>query len=105
MKLYISSHGLGEVIDVPAHVVEKRNDYRKRFLDWLYNPKVKHKYRVDSVDATGKKFIGLCYGAEAFVEWLNKKVLRNGKSAKVLETDLDTGPEAWEAAGLPYIFF
>ena len=105
MKLYISSHGIGEIIEVPEHVVEKRNYYRKKFLDWLYDPKVKHKYRIEVYEASGKKFVGVRYDAEAFVEWLNKKVLRNTKSAKIVETDLEADIEAWEATGLPYIFF
>ena len=79
--------------------------YKSKFLDWLYNPRMKHKYRVEAYDATGKKIVGMCYGAEAFVEWLNKKILwKNGEEASVIATDLEIDEEAWRAADIPYIF-
>ena len=106
MKLYVEVDGTAEVIEVPEHIVVKRDYYKNKFLDWLYNPSIKHKYRVTDYDASGKKFVGMCYGTEAFVEWLNKKVLqKTGEKAAIIETDLVANVECWEENGIPYIFF
>lgn len=106
MKLYIALDVTAEVVEVPDQVLVKIDFYKNKFLDWLYNPRVKHKYRVEAHDATGKKFVGMSYGAEAFVEWLNKKVLRGiDEKASVVATDLEIDEEAWIKAGIPYIFF
>ena len=106
MEMYIEFDLTAEIIDVPEHVIPKRGYYRNKFLDWLYNPRVKHKYRVTAYDASGKMFVGMQYSSEAFVEWLNRKVLRKtGEKATVVATDLEIDEEAWKAAGIPYIFF
>ncbi len=104
--MYIEFDVIAEMIDVPEHVIQKKDYYRNKFLDWLYNPRVKHGYRVAAYDAAGKKFVGMCYGAEAFVQWLNEKVLRGtGETATLVATNLDIDEQAWKDAGIPYIFF
>lgn len=106
MRLYVELDGTAEVIEAPEHVVAKRCYYRNKFLDWLYNPRVKHKYRVITYNARGELSVVMCYGAEAFVEWLNKKVLqKRGEKAEIVETDLEADMEGWKEAGIPYIFF
>ena len=72
IKLYIEMEVYTQIVDVPPRIIEKKDDYRNNFLDWLYNPKVKHNYRVKAEDASGNSFVGLQYDRYA----LNQKVLK-----------------------------
>ena len=106
MKLYIELDVYAQIIDVPAHIVEQKDYYRNKFLDWLYNPKVKHNYRVKAVDASGNSFVGLQYDGYAFVDWLNQKVLkRTGETAVMLDPDIEIDENKRSQDKLPYIFF
>ncbi len=106
MKLYVEIDFYAQVIDVPAHIIEKREYYRNKFLDWIYNPKVKHPYREVAVDASGKFFVAMVYDGQAFVDWLNRKVLKGTDEAAVmLEPEIEIGDRPWVEEGLPYIFF
>ena len=106
MKLYVEIDFYAQVIDVPGHIMEKREYYRDKFLDWIYNPKVKHPYREVAVDASGKFFVAMVYDGQAFVDWLNRKVLKGtGETAMMLEPKIEIGDRPWVREGLPYIFF
>lgn len=106
MKLYIEMDVYAQIIDVPAHIVERKDYYRNKFLDWIYNPKTKHNYRMETVDASGNVFVGLCYDGNAFVDWLNRKVLKlNGEVAVMLESDIEIDECFWKSEGMPFIFF
>lgn len=106
MKLYVEIDFYAQVIDVPSHIIEKREYYRNKFLDWIYNPKVKHLYREVSVDASGKFFVGMVYDGYAFVDWLNRKVLKEtNEVAVMLEPEIEIDEQHWISEGIPYIFF
>ena len=60
-----------DLVEVPQSVVDNLELYRRRFLKWIYNDSVKHKYWVN--DSKGNKYP--CYRTDAFIEWLNKKVI------------------------------
>ena len=106
MKLYVMLDFTAQLIDVPQHVIENKDFYRNKFLDWLYNQKIKHQYRTKALYASGHVFVGMCYDAGAFVEWLNKKVLsKSGDKATIIATNLDIDERAWKDAGIPFIFF
>lgn len=101
MKLLIEFDVYSDIVDVPEFVINDINKYRNRFLDWMYNPKVKHKYWRKDVDAFGHKFKGVCYGSEAFIEWLNTKVLKNSEEkAALVEAETD-----YDGDSYPKIFF
>lgn len=90
MKLLVEFDVDADIIDVPEFIVNDRNLYRKRFWKWLSNKGIKHRYWVKGRDASGNEFIGLCYRSDAFVEWLNKKVLKNGtRQAVILESHVN----------------
>lgn len=73
-----------DIIDVPQDVVQNCDLYRKRFLKWLYNKSIKHKYWVRQFDGQGNEFWGVRYRSDAFVEWLNKKELDKGNEKAVV---------------------
>ena len=98
MQMLVEFDVSADIIEVPSFVVEKRKHYRKKFLDWLYNPAVKHSYWVKS--SSGWK--GVCFGTDAFVEWLNKKVLKHSDE-KAVVVQRDVSHE--NSNNLPSIFF
>lgn len=83
MKMMVEFDCDADIIDVPQCVIDSRELMRRRFLKWLYNKSIKHKYWVQVNDG-GHKSYALCYRSDAFVEWLNKKVLRNDSENAVI---------------------
>ncbi len=95
MQLIVEFDIDADLIDVPDSVIAQREALPPRFLKWLYDPGVKHRYRVRE-----KGFVGYCYRSDAFVEWLNKKVLGGSDRAVLLQEHL----HEWDDA-LPSILF
>ena len=101
MKMVVLFDVDADIIDVPEHIIENRDRMRSRFLRWLYDKSIKHKYWTKIKMSNGDTFLGLCYRSDAFVEWLNRKELRKSpEKAKVLEQHVGDYPE-----DLPMIFF
>ena len=101
MKMVVEFDIGADIIDVPQSVIDNRERLRTRFLKWLFDKNTKHKYWVEMKDSTGTKLRGVCYRSNAFVEWLNKKVLsKTGESAVVLAENIFEYPD-----DLPKIFF
>ena len=101
MKMVVEFDIGADIIDVPQPVIDNREHLRSRFLKWLFDKNTKHKYWVEMKDSTGTKLRGVCYRSNAFVEWLNKKVLpKTGEPAVVLAENVFEYPE-----DLPKIFF
>lgn len=80
MKLILQFDCDADIIDVPEHVVLNRELYRKQFLKWIYNPKSIHGYRV-----INKGFSGVRYRGDAFVQWLNKRIIKKASEKATLE--------------------
>lgn len=101
MQMVIQFDLDADIIEVPEYVVENRELMKRRFWKWLNNKDTKHKYWVTVTDRSGRRFKGLRYRSDAFVEWLNKKVLEDTEQCAyiVKEHTLDYPPE------MPSIFF
>ena len=90
MKCYVECDIAAVIIEVPDFVALRIKKYRNQFLDWMYNKNNKHKYWTKGIDSEGKEFVGVCYDVDAFVEWLNERIIKGKyESAKVIERDLD----------------
>lgn len=101
MKMIVEFDLDVDIIDVPQSVIDRKDQLRSRFLKWLYDESIKHKYWVETKDSTGRKIRGLRYRSDAFVEWLNKKALsKTGEIAVILASRISEYPE-----DLPKIFF
>lgn len=101
MRMIIKFDLDADVIDVPKAVIDEREVLRRRFLKWICNKSIKHKYWVTITDAYGRKILGLRYRGDAFVAWLNKKVLANSEqTATLIQQHVTEYSE-----DLPYIFF
>lgn len=75
-----------DLIEVPQFVIDDRELYRRRFRNWIQDEKVRHQYWVKFHD--GSK--GLKFRTGAFVEWLNKKVLKNKEDkARIVAEGVD----------------
>lgn len=86
MKLVLEFDCDADIIEVPQSVIDNRDLLKKRFLKWIFNKRVKHKYWVTTQDHAGKTFKGVRYRGDAFVEWLNKKVLsEESEKASIVE--------------------
>lgn len=101
MKMAIQFDLDADIIEVPEFVVENRELMKRRFWKWLSNKSIKHKYWITVIDHSGKKVTGLRYRGDAFVEWLNKKVLdKTDQKAYIVEEC------AWDyPKDMPSIFF
>jgi hypothetical protein len=86
-----------DIIDCPEHIMDKLTYYRNKFTDWLFDKNNCHTYWVIE---NGEK-IGCCYRSEAFVEWLNRFVLKDSlQKAVVVEKEICI----WDK-NLPEVFF
>lgn len=86
MELILEFDFDADVIEVPQYVLENREILQKRFLKWLYGKQTRHKYWVILRDSNGRKYRDVRYRSDAFVEWLNKKVLTDEiEKASILE--------------------
>lgn len=103
MKLLVEFDVDADLIEVPEQIVAERELYRKRFWKWLSNRSIRHKYWVEGHDSDGNTFTRLQYRSDAFVEWLNNKVLKKcEEKASVVATNVDI--ETFKVS-LPYIYF
>ena len=101
MRLVLEFDCDADIVDVPQFVIENKEFYRKRFIKWLYNKNTKHKYWVQVRDSNGNSYYGLRYRGDAFVEWLNKRVLgQEDQMACVVEQNACDYPNT-----LPTLFF
>lgn len=101
MRLVLEFDLDADIIEVPQYVLENKEILQKKFLKWLYSKQTKHPYWIMGRDSNGKKFKGVKYRSDAFVEWLNKKVLTEGMGqSSVIEEHVLEYP-----ADLPKLMF
>lgn len=93
MKLVLEFDYDADIIEVPQYVLDNKDLLKKRFLNWMYCKHSRHKYWVTLQDSNGKKFRGVKYRSDAFVEWLNKKVLEEGQKAIIVENHVVEYPD------------
>ncbi len=90
-----------DLIEVPQSVIDNKDKLQKQFYRWIYNKNNNHQYWVHTIDISGKPFVGLMYRSDAFVDWLNKKVLNSStEKAVIVETNTTK-----DIDGLPTLFF
>lgn len=101
MKLVVEFDVDVDIIDVPKTVIDNKDILQKKFLRWLYNKNSKHDYwKIIKYD-NGSSFCGLQYRSDAFVNWLNKKVLADvNETATIVELHANNPPD-----NLPKISF
>jgi len=98
MKLLVVFDVGADVIDVPQFVIDQKEQYASHFYKWLSNKSVRHSYWVTFDDGTK----GLCFRADALVEWLNKKVMRDSNEKAVI---IQQCVAIEDYSHLPSIFF
>lgn len=85
MKVVVTFDIDVDIIDCPKEVVDNLEDYRDKFLKWLFDKQNDHSYWLYE---NGKKNC-CCYRSEAFVEWLNSNILTNSLiKARLLESSV-----------------
>ena len=101
MKLILQFDLDADIIEVPQSVVENRLLLQKRFTKWLYNKQTKHQYLTVYRDNRGNEIRGVKYRSNAFVEWLNKKVIHEEcEKARIVAEHVSEYP-----AELPVLYF
>lgn len=98
MKLLVEFDINGDIIDVPQFIIDNKDRYASKFYQWLSDKRVHHSYWIKGPG--GMKC--LCYRSDAFVEWLNKKVLKESNEKAVI---LEQFVAIDEYIHLPSIFF
>ena len=98
MKLLVRFDVDADIIDVPQHVIDKKDSICSKFYKWLSDKHNHHSYWVAFNNGTK----GLCFRSNALVEWLNKKVL-NDHAEKALILEQFVAFE--DHTDLPTIFF
>ena len=97
MLLFVEFDVSADIIDVPQWVIDDRQQLSGKFIKWLFSPEVKPKYRK-----TINGHTGVCYRSDAFVEWLNKKILKESQQkASVVEQYVSIE----NTQNLPSVFF
>ena len=97
MLLFVEFDISADIIDVPQEVIDNREQLRRQFLKWLFSPDIKKKY---TVTLNGHR--GVCYRSEAFIEFLNKKVLKDlTQKAVIVQQEVSIRNEQ----NLPSVFF
>ena len=103
MRFFVAFDSYADIIDVPDIVGIRIKKYRNQFLDWIYNKKNNHGYWIKGDDGKGGWFYGVQFGSDAFVKWLNSKVIKSSDSqAVVVARDLDIDTYSGD---IPLIFF
>lgn len=101
MKMVIEFDRDADIIEVPEYVVENRDILRSRFWKWISNKSIKHKYWTTFKDSYGREQQALRYRSDAFVEWLNKKILITSEDKAVIVEE-----HVWDyPKDMPSIFF
>ena len=105
MQLLVDFDVYTDLFDVPQCVIENRERYRKKFLQWVYDPKNKKRFTERAADAGGQVFEALTYGGADFLVWLNTKALRaSPEKARIIAHGVQNYEE-FQANGVPLIFF
>ena len=84
MRLLLQFDIDADIIDVPPIVIDKKDILYNQFFSWLYDQHNNHKYWVNPKK---KSKYGVCYRSGAFIEWLNKKVLKGCKQKAKLHSE------------------
>ena len=105
MNLLLEFDVFDDLIDVPQCVIENRERYRNKFLDWVYNPRNKKRFCEKAVDQSGCKFEAYVYSSPDFIDWLNQKVLKQSLyKAQMIARNVQNFDEL-KRDGIPVIFF
>ena len=98
MLLFVEFDINADIIDVPQEIIDNRDILRRRFLNWIYNKNVKHSYW--HTFPGGER--GLIYRSDAFVEFLNRKVLKDSpQKAVIVQQEIPLE----QKQDLPSVFF
>ena len=90
MQMIVEFDISADLIEVPEWVVRDRELLRRRFLKWLTGFEGSRRWRKGGC---------YCYRSDAFVQWLNQKVLKAGEQARTVQAYLGQ----WDKT-LPSIF-
>jgi hypothetical protein len=103
MQLILKFDTSADILEVPPSIIEHRGKFKKRFLDWLYDERIHHKYWSEYTDKNGRVQKYVSFRGEALVFWLNEKVLKGNEEKAALlaeDVDMDECP-----SDLPSLFF
>lgn len=100
MKLLLTFDYYADIIDVPEWIINKKHIIKNSFYDWLYDKNNHHQYWVSkTLEHDGSQDL-VMFGSDAFLEWLNEKVLDKEEKATIVIEGLDE----WDN-NLPSLWF
>lgn len=88
-----------DLVAGPAMDQEILQEYQAQFDAWIHDKQNKHEYWMKNSEGED----ALCYGAEAFVKWLNETVFKNSEEKMQLVRERIRPTK--EQKKLPYLNF
>lgn len=102
MKLLIDFDLYTVLVDAPQEIVEKREYYRKKFLNSIYGKESRLRPLKKKASQSGQ---GVTYTGKTFVDWLNAKALKKGDiPVQIVDPNVNNIAEFLNE-GVPLIFF
>lgn len=93
----------GELVECPDYISNHLDKYQLDFDKWLSAEDSNHNYWVVDFNDPNSS-MGLCFGSDAFVDWLNEYVIdQKTKKAVILERDIEVSGSKYNK--LPHINF
>lgn len=88
-----------DLIECPDYISDHLLNYQLSFDQWLTNPSNHHGYWTKDCEGDD----AVCFGSDAFVDWLNEYVIKDGEN-KVIFAKMDFQANEIEKL-LPHINF
>ena len=100
MLLVLTFEFDADIIDVPPGIIENKDELKDKFYDWLFDKNNHHKYWANEKGIHDGSQYGVVYRSDAFLEWLNTRVLLDCDRASLVKQKIDD----WDRT-LPFLWF
>lgn len=88
-----------DLLECPDYISDDLQRYVKEFDEWIYNKDNDHNFWTKDCEDND----ALCFGSEAFVDWLNSSVIPcNEKKVNFLKRNIQPSDDELK---LPHIYF
>lgn len=102
MDLYVEFSMYGDLISIPDEIFNDIGSHQNDFTKWIYDKTIDHKYWF--IIKGEKK--GVCYRADAFIEWLNMTILaKSDEKAVIIKEYINWEEHKLKYKDVPKIYF
>ena len=90
MRMVLTFEFDSDIIDGPQRVIEERERLKDAFYDWLYDRSNHHRFWANEKGVNDGSQYSVVYRSDAFLEWLNARVLGEKEKASLIASEVDT---------------